>query len=150
MLFNSFDFIVFFPIVIFIYFIIPKKLRYIWLLITSYYFYMSWNAKYAVLILFSTLTTWIAGIAVEKAEKAFAKKAALSVCLIVNLGILFAFKYLDFFISSVNSVLSSFGMQILNTKFSLLLPVGISFYTFQALGYIIDVYRGEIKAEKIR
>ena len=109
---------------------------------------MSWNAKYAVLILFSTLTTWIAGIAVEKAEKAFSKKAALSVCLIVNLGILFAFKYLDFFISSVNSVLSSFGMQILNTKFSLLLPVGISFYTFQALGYIIDVYRGEIKAEK--
>jgi len=148
MLFNSIDFLIFFPIVVLIYLIVPKKLRYIWLLAASYYFYMSWNVKYAVLIMFSTFTTWLAGLAVEKAKKNSYKKMAITACLVINLGILFVFKYFNFFLDSVSSLLNNLNIQFISKSFDLILPVGISFYTFQALGYIIDVYRGEIKAEK--
>lgn len=148
MLFNSVSFLIFFPIVVLIYFIVPKKLRYIWLLISSYYFYMSWNAKYALLILFSTVTTWVLSLAINKAGKKSVKKLALAVCIIANLAFLFTYKYLNFFIASANTVLGSFGLQIIDLQFDLLLPVGISFYTFQALGYIIDVYRKDIVPEK--
>ena len=148
MLFNSVSFLIFFPIVVLIYFIVPKKLRYIWLLISSYYFYMSWNAKYALLILFSTVTTWVLSLAINKAGKKSVKKLALAVCIIANLAILFTYKYLNFFIASANTVLGSFGLQIIDRQFDLLLPVGISFYTFQALGYIIDVYRKDIVPER--
>ena len=148
MLFNSFDFLVFFPVITLIYFVVPRKLRYLWLLAASYYFYMCWNAKYAVLILFSTITTWAAGLAVERSQKKNIKILALTSCLTVNLGILFVFKYFNFFIGSLNTALGMLNIQIIDKSFDLLLPVGISFYTFQALGYIIDVYRGEIEAEK--
>ncbi len=148
MLFNSINFLLFFPIVTLIYFIVPKKLRYIWLLISSYYFYMSWNAYYALLIIFSTVTTWASGLLVYKSKRKSKKKLALVLCLFINLAILFAFKYFNFFVDSLNSVLAFLGIEILHKSFDLLLPVGISFYTFQALGYIIDVYRCEIKPEK--
>ena len=148
MLFNSINFLIFFPVITLIYLVIPKKVRYLWLLVASYYFYMSWNAKYALLILFSTVSTWLSGLLVSKFSKKLYKKLVLSVCLVVNLGILFTFKYFDFFVDSLNSILTSAGMQIVTKNFSLLLPVGISFYTFQALGYIIDVYRETIKPEK--
>ncbi|MBQ6930136.1 MAG: MBOAT family protein [Oscillospiraceae bacterium] len=148
MLFNSIDFLIFFPIVVTVYLIIPAKTRYIWLLLASYYFYMSWNAGYAILIIISTVTTWIASLLVYKSKNILHKKLSLAVCLIINLGILFTFKYYNFFIDSVNLFLSKFSLNIIENTFSLLLPVGISFYTFQALGYIIDVYRGEIKPEK--
>ena len=148
MLFNSFNFLVFFPVVVMIYLIIPKKARYIWLLIASYYFYMSWNVRYAILIIISTLTTWVASIIVNNAKTNFFKKTSLILCLAINLGILFTFKYFNFFIDSINIFLSKFNFSIIETTFSLLLPVGISFYTFQALGYIIDVYKGEIEPEK--
>lgn len=142
MLFNSLDFLIFFPIVVLIYIVIPSKLRQIWLLVASYYFYMSWNPKYALLIFFSTFATWICGIAQEKARNKTGKKLAIAVCFIANLGILFYFKYLNFGIETLNSI---FGTDI--SRFSIILPVGISFYTFQALGYTIDCYRNDIKAE---
>ena len=148
MLFNSINFLIFFPLVTLVYFIVPKKLRYVWLLVASYYFYMSWNARYALLIFFSTVTTWLAGLAVAKAKKNIYKKAAVTSCLVVNLGILFIFKYFNFLYGSIADILSKFNIHIINSGFDILLPVGISFYTFQALGYIIDVYRGDIKAEK--
>lgn len=148
MLFNSINFLIFFPIVTIVYFIIPKKVRYIWLLVTSYYFYMSWNAEYAILILFSTVTTWAASLLIQKGKSKFHRKFFLILCLLINLSILFTFKYFNFFIDSINILFNKFGISVINNSFSLLLPVGISFYTFQALGYIIDVYRGEINAEK--
>ena len=148
MLFNSIDFLIFFPIVVLIYFVIPKRTRYIWLLITSYYFYMSWNATYALLILGSTLTTWLAGYLVHRFEKPLGKKLTLWGCLGVNLGILFFFKYFDLFLDTLNKGLGFLNISVIEKPFDVLLPVGISFYTFQALGYILDVYKGKIEPEK--
>lgn len=151
MLFNSIHFLIFFPIVLSLYFILPKKCRGIVLLIASYYFYMSWNPTYALLILFSTASTFLGGILLTKAqEKQKNKKAKwiLGSVIAINLAILFMFKYLDFAISNLNTVLSALHIQIVDNPFDFLLPVGISFYTFQALGYIIDVYRKDIETEK--
>lgn len=151
MLFNSYNFLVFFPIVVLLYFLIPKKVRYIWLLIASYYFYMGWNAKYALLLLTSTLITYVSGLLLswEKiGDKIKWKKCVVAVSFCLNLSILFFFKYFDFAIVNINRVLGALHIQMLTPKFDVLLPVGISFYIFQALSYTMDVYRGEVKAEK--
>ena len=126
----------------------PKKLRYIWLLGASYYFYMCWNAKYALLLLFSTLSTWLAGWLVHVFKDTRAKKLSVAACVVINIGILFFFKYFNFFTDTCNKVLSKLNVQVIEHSFDVLLPVGISFYTFQALGYILDVYRGRIAPEK--
>lgn len=165
MLFNSYNFMIFFPSVVLVYFFIPKKLRYIWLLIVSYYFYMGWNAEYALLIAFSTVATFLSGILIDRCNEKFChiqtdqetevakynkyKKLIVVICFSVNVGILVFFKYFDFLLDNMNVLLSSVGEGVtLHKKFDVLLPVGISFYTFQALSYSMDVYRGEIKAEK--
>lgn len=146
MLFNSIDFLIFFPIVLLVYFIIPKKVRYIWLLISSYYFYMNWNPKYAILIAVSTIVTYLCGILLPKAANH--KKLVVATSFIINLAILGFFKYFDFFIDNINTILTSIGHVEITNRFDIMLPVGISFYTFQALGYTIDVYRGEIEPER--
>lgn len=148
MVFNSIDFLIFFPIVTAVYLILPKKVKYIWLLVASYYFYMSWNPKYIVLIVFSTVVTYAMGLIMEKAKSVKAKKGILACGIVLNLGVLFVFKYLDFFFLNLNRALSVMHVSAVEKPFDFLLPVGISFYTFQAVGYSIDVYRGEIKAEK--
>lgn len=148
MLFNSIDFWIFFPLVVGIYFIVPKKLRCFWLLAASYYFYMCWNPKYVLLLVASTLTTWLAGWLISRFRNTFWKKLSVAGCVVINLGILFVFKYFDFFLDTCNSVLRIFHLQMLDKPFDVLLPVGISFYTFQALGYIVDVYRGRMTPEK--
>lgn len=148
MLFNSVDFLVFFPLVTLVFFIIPRKIRYIWLLAASYYFYMCWNAKYALLLLASTLTTWLAGWLVHAFKQKALKQLSVAVCVLVNMGILFYFKYFNFFIDSCNKVFGRLNMELIDKTVDVLLPVGISFYTFQALGYIVDVYRERIEPEK--
>lgn len=148
MLFNSIDFLIFFPIVVLLYFIIPQKVRYIWLLGASYYFYMCWNVKYILLLIISTVTTWLAGWMVSVCKNNIQKKIVMFSCIGINLTILFFFKYFGFFLDSVNKVLGAVNVQALEKPFDLLLPVGISFYTFQSLGYIIDVYRGKVEHEK--
>ena len=148
MLFNSIDFLIFFPIVILIYFLIPKKIKYLWLLGASYYFYMCWNAKYALLILTSTVITYLSGLLIEKANTQKIKKLVVAGSFVANLGILFYFKYINFALNIVSGVLSKVNIQIDIPAFDILLPVGISFYTFQALSYTMDVYRKEIYAEK--
>ena len=145
MLFNSIDFLIFFPIVTILYFAIPNKYRYIWLLIASYYFYMNWNAKYALLLLLSTGITYLTSLMIAKGNK---RKFWLIVCAVSNLGILGIFKYFDFALDNINKVLSLVHVQAIEPVFDIVLPVGISFYTFQALSYTIDVYRGEIEPEK--
>lgn len=153
MLFNSVHFMLFFPIVLFLYFIIPRKLRSIWILAASYYFYMSWNPKYVVLIALSTIITFGSGLALEKCQaskrrkKKFWKKTVLVSCLFVNLLMLGVFKYGNFFLEECDALLRLFGLEPPIRQFGILLPVGISFYTFQALGYIIDVYKNDIAAE---
>lgn len=151
MLFNSIDFLIFFPIVALIYFLIPQRVRYLWLLAASYYFYMSWNPQYALLIATSTIITWATGYLLENIKNnnnaAIQKKIILIFCLLINLGILFFFKYYNFALSNISTVFHYLGISVQFPTFDVMLPVGISFYTFQAIGYIIDVYRGEIKAE---
>ena len=147
MLFNSYDFMLFFPIVIFIYFIIPKKIRYIWLLFSSYYFYMGWNPKYAILIAISTIITYLSGI-LPPPLLHLRKQWVVAGSFITNIGILIFFKYFDFILQNLNSILNVFGITAINKPFDIILPVGISFYTFQALSYTMDVYQGKIAAEK--
>lgn len=156
MLFNSAEFLIFFPIAAFGYYLIPHKVRYLWLLACSYYFYMCWNPVYALLILFSTAITWISGLALEKvkvtdidnSKRVRYKKLCVAFSFVLNLAVLGYFKYANFLISNINSVLSLFHATYTVPHVDILLPVGISFYTFQALSYTMDVYRNEIYAEK--
>lgn len=147
MLFNSLNFLLFFPLVVGIYFIVPKKFRKVWLLIASYYFYMSWNPRYVILIMLSSVITFGCGLLVERFDGIKQKKFVLGINLLSNLGILVFFKYFQFIIDTMERSLSFLGLALPVNQLDILLPVGISFYTFQALSYTIDVYRGTVKAE---
>ena len=148
MLFNSFSFAIFLPIVFIVYWLIPQRLRWGLLLIASYYFYMSWNPKYIVLILGTTFVSYITGILIEREKMIYKKKLYLICSIILCMGVLFLFKYFNFFVISVSDILSSISIKWHPVTLKLLLQVGISFYTFQTMSYVIDVYRGDIKAEK--
>lgn len=148
MLFNSIDFLVFFPIVTIIFFLIPRKLRVLWLLVASYYFYMCWNPKYAMLIAVSTAITFLSGLMMEKLKSKHGKKLVIAVSLVSNLAILGIFKYANFALQTLSHITNRLGMGTIDKRLDLLLPVGISFYTFQALSYTIDVYRGNTIAER--
>lgn len=151
MLFNSIAFLLFFPIVCVIYFSIPPQMiraRNLLLLIASYYFYMNWQPAYALLLLTSTFVTYIAALGIGCFENRRKKKICLVSSLVLNLAILFLFKYYNFLSSNISMGLEACGLKIDIPEFGLILPVGISFYTFQALGYSIDVYRGETKVER--
>lgn len=148
MLFNSLRFLIFFPIVTLVYFLIPQKIKYLWLLFASYYFYMSWNPKYAVLIFISTAITFLSGIFIERGKTEIAKKWTVFGSFTLNLGILFVFKYFYFALQNVNALRQIANLPLYTPKVDIILPVGISFYTFQALSYTVDVYRGDVKPER--
>ena len=149
MQFNSLQFLIFFPIAVLGYFVLPQKLKNTWLLVLSYYFYMCWNAVYALLIFFSTLSTWVcANFVSRKNASPAVRKTALGVNVFVNLAILFSFKYYGMFATLLQDIAALVGVRFTLPTLSLLLPVGISFYTFQALGYSIDVYRGTVQHER--
>lgn len=147
MLFNSLDFAIFLPIVFAAFWIIPNRFRWVVLLISSYYFYMSWNAKYVFLIFMTTFISYLAGIILEKVHSKKAKNVTVFFTVAVCIGTLFVFKYFNFFVDTVTDIFSMFAIKLHPVTLKLLLPVGISFYTFQTLSYVIDVYRGDIKAE---
>lgn len=147
MLFNSFAFAIFLPIVFIIYWSMPHKYRWLLILVASYYFYMSWNAKYVVLILFTTIDSYVAAILIERENSEKKKKLILLGMVIICLGILFLFKYFNFTIKSVTTILRFFSIKVNPITIKILLPVGISFYTFQTLSYVIDVYKGDVPAE---
>ena len=123
MLFNSLHFLIFFPIVVGIYYLMPRKIRTYWLLAASYYFYMCWNAKYVLLLLFSTVVTYVSGIALEwcakKDKEKQYRKLCVAVSFILNLSILFVFKYLDFGIASLNQILSRLHIELNAPAFDL-------------------------------
>ena len=156
MLFNSIDFLVFFPIALVVYFLIPQRIKNFWLLIASYYFYMCWNAKYALLLLFSTVVTYASGFYMEivkqskyeSARKILYKKIIVAGSFSLNLLLLFFFKYFNFAVEILSEIFDAAHIAVNIQKFDIILPVGISFYIFQALSYTMDVYRDEIYAEK--
>lgn len=148
MLFNSIAFLIFFPIVVVGHFALPHRFRWIWLLLASYYFYMNWNALYAILILVSTAITYFSGLMIYRAKSQRRKKIWIAFSLISNLSILFFYKYFNFFAASTVGFMKYLGIAMDMPSLDVLLPVGISFYTFQALSYTIDIYRNEIKPEK--
>ena len=148
MLFNSKEFILFLPFVIIVYYLIPHRFRWAMLLIVSYYFYMCWKAEYIILILISTIIDYISAILISKQPEKKKKQNYLMVSIFLNLGFLFTFKYLNFVTASINDVLSYFKATGEIPYSQILLPVGISFYTFQSLSYTIDVYNNKIKPEK--
>jgi len=147
--FISFSFLVFLPIVLAGYFILPNRFRWIFLLIASYYFYMSWSPVFAILLFASTLTFYLAALGIDKyRENPEIKNVCFFSGLLLNIGMLFIFKYYNFFQSQLNEI----GFySLINYKLpalDILLPMGISFYTFQGISYLIDVNRGELKAER--
>ena len=155
MLFNSVAFILFFICITIMYYaVIPKGYQYVLLVVASYYFYMCWNAKYALLMATSTLITYLSGLGIEYFSCKYAesarrqlrcKKLIVFGSFAINLGILAFFKYGGFILDNINFI----TRQDLHMPFDILLPVGISFYTFQALSYTVDVYRGGIGQRKI-
>ena len=148
MLFNSTQFLIFFPIVVFFYFLLPHRFRWMLLLVASYYFYMCWKAEYLLLILVSTLVDYYAAIQMSKQTIPSKRKIYLILSLFVNLGLLFGFKYFNFFNDSLRTIFDNFNIFYDVPTFKVLLPVGISFYTFQTLSYTIDVYRKKRQPEK--
>lgn len=143
MLFNSAAFLLFFPVVVILYYLCPHRWRWALLLLASYYFYMSWNPWYILLIVSSTLIDFIAGGQMSRLPDKRKRLPWLLLSLGANLGMLFFFKYYNFFIDNINA-----SLDVGWSYSDFLLPVGISFYTFQTLSYSIDIYQGKLQREK--
>ncbi|MDX1772979.1 MBOAT family O-acyltransferase [Oceanihabitans sediminis] len=147
MLFNSFDFAIFFPVVFFLYWLVSKNLiaRNLLILVSSYVFYGWWDWRFLFLIAVSSLVDFIVGKQLYKTEEAKKRKGLLLVSLLVNLGFLVYFKYTNFFIETFIDSFRLFGKELEVSTLNIILPVGISFYTFQTLSYSIDIYRKQLK-----
>jgi D-alanyl-lipoteichoic acid acyltransferase DltB (MBOAT superfamily) len=147
MLFNSLHYLIFFPIVIALYFAVQKSWRWVLLLAASYYFYMSWKAEYALILLLSTGIDFWAGLQMSKRKSRRERLPFLIMSLCSNLGLLFFFKYFNFFSINIHELLGLVGVAYKPPLYYIILPLGISFYTFQTLSYSIDLYKGNIKPE---
>lgn len=143
MLFNSIHFIIFFPIVFAIYWLMAPKYRWAVLLVASYYFYLSWSSWFGILLAGTTLVDYFVAIAISNEENNKVKRRWLLISLVSNLGCLFSFKYFAFFYNSSISFLNAVSEQQHDFISRIIIPVGLSFYTFQSLSYVMDVYRGK-------
>ncbi|MBQ5782803.1 MAG: MBOAT family protein [Oscillospiraceae bacterium] len=146
MLFNSVPFMIFLPIAVLLFYIVPKKYQNIYLLAVSYYFYACFDLRAVPFIAVATLVSFFAAKAIETKEGK-ARKNAMLLALLVNIGMLLVFKYCNFFAENIVAVANMFGANIEFKRFSLIAVTGISFFTFQSVGYVIDVYLKKIKAE---
>ncbi|MEZ0184334.1 MBOAT family protein [Flavobacterium oncorhynchi] len=151
MLFNSLDFAIFLPIVFILYWFVAKgnlKLQNILLLISSYYFYACWDWRFMFLLIFSTLLDYYTGIKIHEGKSYKIKSFWLWFSISINLGFLGVFKYYNFFVTSFADGLSLLGFNANLTMLKIMLPVGISFYTFHGLSYVIDLYKNRIEPER--
>jgi alginate O-acetyltransferase complex protein AlgI len=147
MLFNSIHFLIFFPCILIAYNLLKDKNQRILLLFASFYFYMVWNTNFVFLLLFSIIVDYIAALQISKYNVEDPKrKLFLIFSLITNLGFLGYFKYTNFFLGTVNDL--NFINEYHFVEYNIILPVGISFYTFQSISYTVDVYRGKMEAKK--
>lgn len=150
MLFNSINFVIFLPIVFFLYWFVAKdklRLQNIFLLISSYVFYACWDWRFLFLLVFSTLLDYYTGLKMSEAKNQKNKKFWFWLSISINLGFLGVFKYYNFFAESFASTLNQVGLHFDLWTLQVILPVGISFYTFHGLSYVIDIYKNRIKAE---
>ncbi|MBU4332951.1 MAG: MBOAT family protein, partial [Candidatus Omnitrophica bacterium] len=151
MLFNSIEFAVFLPIVFVLYWFLSGnnlKARNIILLVSSYIFYGWWDWRFLSLIVFSSLVDYLVGLGLSKSDARITRKILLLTSIIVNIGLLGFFKYFNFFIDSFTNAFTLFGFEFNSQRLNIILPVGISFYTFQTLSYSIDVYKRKISPTK--
>ncbi|CAM3701256.1 membrane bound O-acyl transferase MBOAT family protein [Flavobacterium saliperosum S13] len=151
MLFNSIDFAIFLPIIFILYWFVTNKnlkAQNILLLTASYFFYACWDWRFLFLLMFSTLLDYYTGLKMCGVQDQKAKKFWFWLSIFINLGFLGVFKYYNFFADSFAEALSQLGVQINPLTLSVILPVGISFYTFHGLSYVIDIYKGRVKAER--
>ncbi|MEO8768978.1 MAG: MBOAT family O-acyltransferase [Ferruginibacter sp.] len=151
MLFNSLSFAIFFPIVFLLYWFVTNKslkAQNLLLLVASYYFYACWDYRFLFLLIFSTLLDYFTGLKMEGTENKKMKTFWFVLSVVINLGFLGFFKYYNFFVSSFSEMVSHFGFKPNVWTLKVILPVGISFYTFHGLSYVIDIYKGRIKAER--
>ena len=148
MLFNSIEFAFFLPLVFFLYWGLKGKMRSqnVLLLLASYVFYGWWDWRFLTLIIFSSFLDFTIGIQLDKTDKKSRRRLLLGLSLLFNLGMLGFFKYYNFFIESFVDAFTLIGVPFTADRLSVILPVGISFYTFQTLSYTIDVYKRELKA----
>ncbi|RAK62734.1 MBOAT family O-acyltransferase [Hymenobacter edaphi] len=148
MLFNSVEFLVFFVVVTVVYWALPHRFRWIHLLVASCGFYMAFIPVYLLILLFTIAIDYVAGIQIEQAQGR-RRKQFLVLSLVANLGVLAVFKYYNFFIDNVNDLLDSLHITHHALPYlSIILPIGLSFHTFQAMSYTIEVYRGNFRAER--
>ena len=149
MLFCSWNYVVFLLLVFSLYWAVPRdRFRVYLLLVASYFFYASWNVWLAPLIFASATLDYFLALGITRAENPRAKKALVAVSVAANLGLLCYFKYANFFLDSLGEVLQACGASRSMPVLQVILPIGISFYTFEAINYIVDVYRGQVKAER--
>ena len=148
MVFNSAEFLLFFPVACLLYYIVPKKGRNVFLLLVSYVFYLWWNPKYIIWMIISTLSTWWLGRKVGMEKSAPKKKWYIIAAVVLNLGILVFFKYLNFAAGTIVRFFAMAHITLHVPAFDFVQPLGISFYTFQVIGYMVDVYRGKTEAEE--
>ena len=162
MLFNSFGYAVFLPVIFLLYWAVPRKWRWVLLFTSSYFFYASWGPEYILVLLLTTVISYYAALYMERAGKqrdkapdsrkgrraASAAKTALVLSILFCAGLLFFFKYLNFFSENVAALLQRFSIPMQPFTLQLALPIGISFYLFQTISYLVDVYRGKIQAER--
>jgi alginate O-acetyltransferase complex protein AlgI len=147
MLFNSFIFFIFLGVVLPVFYLLPnKRSKNLFLLLASYFFYGYWDWRFCSLLAISSIIDYYVAIEIDKREDPIKRKNLLYVSLISNLGMLAFFKYFNFFVDSFQVMSAKFGMHVDYLHLNIILPVGISFYTFQTLSYTIDVYKRELKA----
>jgi alginate O-acetyltransferase complex protein AlgI len=148
MLFNSFEYFLFLPVVVLVYFLLPFRWRNLFLLIGSYFFYMSMKWEFGFLLLFLSLVNYFAGLKIEGSASEKPRKLWLTLAIVISLGVLVYFKYAGFFIREATSLLNALGLNLRQSYLKIILPVGISFFTFQSLSYTSDVFKGKIKADR--
>jgi len=147
MLFHSFKFLVFFVVFFAIYWAIkPHVWRMRWLLLGSIVFYMSWIPWHISLILFSAGVDYFLAMKIERSNRPSLRKLLLLMSIGTNLGLLLFFKYFNFFLSNLDAALAPLGLSVAALRLDLILPLGISFYTFETISYIVDVYQGKVRA----
>ena len=148
MLFNSLHFLLFFPLVAGLYFALPSRWRAPLLLVASYYFYLSWRPIYGVLLAATTLLDYYSGVRMSRLATPARRRPWLYLSLASNLGTLFVFKYFNFFREAAGALAAAVHVPFAAPTLALVLPVGVSFYTFQSVAYIVDVYQGRLPAEQ--